>query len=91
MMVNVRSPRDTFEFPAPADIRGQVIAVGDHVTFVMPLWKEGGTTFHGVVTRAADDGGAVGVRILTGGGRALVFLVPERALRKRAEVKGDAA
>lgn len=89
-MITVRAPANEFERVPPAQIKGQSLAVGDEVTFTMPLWRPGGATFQGEITRVSEDHDAVGVKVMTDGGRWIVFLVPARALQKVAK-REDAA
>lgn len=89
-MITVKPLPDHFGFPPPREIKGQTLAAGDVVSFTMPRWRPGGATFHGEVTRVAPDHDAIGVKVMTEGGRWIVFLVPSRALRKIAK-REDAA
>lgn len=83
-MITVKPTPDQFELLPHADTAGRTLAAGDAVIFTMPLWRKGGATFHGEVTRAEPGHDATGVRVETDGGRAIVFIVPARALRKMA-------
>jgi hypothetical protein len=84
-MITVKPMPDQFEFPPHHETARQTLGVGDPVTFTMPLWRKGGATFRGEVTRAEPGHDAIGVRVHTDGGRAIVFIVPVRALRKAAK------
>lgn len=89
-MITVKSAPEQFERLPAAEVSRQTIAEGDEVSFTMPLWRPGGATFQGAVTRVGDDQGAIGVKVQTEGGRWIVILVPAWALRKIAK-REDAA